>query len=230
MKWRSKAELICLFIIGIAPAEFNWYFNPRLAASPRLFWTVDVLRFVALPAAIVAWGIYRQLFTFADLGLHGRIFGRRNAALLFTIMIAASILLCRLDTALLDWAMQRFPPNPAAEPAFSYNQMVPPPGPETGTYRLLAVFYLALGAAFSEEILFRGLMRRVFGTGLIGTISFIVFSAASFASVHCYGGPMKVAYALGHGVAFAVVYVLSGNLWPLIAAHAIIDLYWFSAG
>jgi membrane protease YdiL (CAAX protease family) len=227
-KWRRKFELIGLIVLGIAPAEVNWYFNPRLADSPRLFWTVDVLRFAILPAAIVAWGIFRGLFTAADLGLHGRIFGRKNAALLFAVMIAVTLFLCRLDTSLLEWALHAYPPNPGAAPAFSYKQMVPPPGPDTGLYRLLAVFYLAIGAAFSEEILFRGLLRRVFGSGLIGTIFFIVISAALFASVHLYGGPTKLAYALGHGIAFAAIYVITGNLWPLITAHAIIDLYWFS--
>jgi membrane protease YdiL (CAAX protease family) len=59
---------------------------------------------------------------------------------------------------------------------------------------------------------------------------FVVVSAAAFASVHCFGGQTKVAYALGHGLAFAVIYVITGNLWPLITAHAIIDLYWFSVG
>jgi membrane protease YdiL (CAAX protease family) len=107
--------------------------------------------------------------------------------------------------------------------------MLPPPGPETGAYRLLAVFYLAISAGFSEEILFRGLLRRVFGPGLIQTAAFVVISAVAFASVHLFGGHAKAAYAFGHGLAAAAIYAVTGNLWPVIVGHSLIDLYRFSA-
>lgn len=228
--WRQKVELACLFIIAIAPAEFNWYYNPRLAGNPRMFWTMDVGRFVVLPAFLGVWGIARGLFTPADLGLHGRVFGRRNPFLMLATIIAVSVFLCRLDTSVIRWAAELYPPNPYAEPPFSYNQMIPPSGPETGWYRLLAVCYLALGAAFVEELLFRGVLRHLFGRGVMGTIVFLLLSPLLFASVHCFGGPMKVVYALALGAAFGVVYVATGNLWPLIVAHLSIDFYWFSVG
>jgi hypothetical protein len=99
-KWRVRAEVAALFVIGLAPAEFNWYYNPRLSEMPRLFWTVDFIRCLLLPAALVAWGIWRRLFTLADLGLHSRVFGRRNAFLLIGTIIIVAIFQSHLDTQL----------------------------------------------------------------------------------------------------------------------------------
>ena len=227
-RWRIRAEIAVLFLIGLAPAEFNWYYNPRLSDTPRLFWTVDFIRCLLLPAALVAWGIWRHLFTLADLGLHTRIFGRRNAFLLLATIAIVAIFQSHLDTRLVAWAIHAYPPTSTSASHFSYNQMLPPPGPETGGYRLLAVCYLAVSAGLSEEILFRGLLRRAFGPGLIQTAAFVLISAVTFASVHLFGGQAKVAYALGHGLAAAVIYAITGNLWPVIVGHTMIDLYWFS--
>jgi membrane protease YdiL (CAAX protease family) len=227
-KWRARAEIATLFLIGLAPAEFNWYYNPRLSHTPSLFWAVDMIRCLLLPMALIAWGICRHLFTFAELGLHTRVFGKKNVFLFLGTIVIVAIFQSHLDTQLVAWAYHRFPPTPHSASAFSYNQMLPPPGPETGGYRLLAVFYFAISAGFFEEILFRGLLKRVFGRGLVNTLLFIAISALTFASVHLFGGTAKFAYACGHGVAAAAIYALTGNLWPVIVGHTIIDLYWFS--
>jgi membrane protease YdiL (CAAX protease family) len=228
-RWRVRAEVAALFLIGLAPAEFNWYYNPRLSDTPRLFWTVDLIRCLLLPAALVAWGIWRRLFTLADLGLQTRVFGRRNVFLLFATIVIVAVLQSHLDTQLLAWVSHAYPPTASSASHFSYNQMLPPSGPETGGYRLLAVVYLAISAGFSEEILFRGLLRRAFGPGLIQTAVFVVISAVAFASIHLFGGQAKAAYALGHGLAAAAIYAVTGNLWPVVVGHTMIDLYWFSA-
>src|SRR2546423_1997509 len=109
-RWRAKAEIACLFLIGIAPAEFNWYYNPRLVDSPRLFWTIDALRFILLPAALVTWGIARGLFSAADLGLHIRVFGRRNPFLFIATLIVIAIVEWHLNSHLVSWAYSAFPP------------------------------------------------------------------------------------------------------------------------
>jgi len=224
----TRAELALLLLIGIAPAEFNWLYNPRLAHWPRLFWSVDIARFVLLPALVVAWCVSRRLFTLVDIGLHTRVFGRDNRILFVVALVAIPLLMHWTDPKFVAWAQEVYPPN-RREPHFDYAQVLPPRGPETGGLRLLAVTYMALSAAAAEEVYYRGILRRLFPRGWLWSIPFVVSSAALFASIHWYGGPAKLLYTGCVGLMTATIYVLTGNLWPLIVGHFVVDFGWLSA-
>lgn len=226
-RWR-KTKIAGLILIGILPAEFNWYYNPRLAHWPAAFWTVDAARFVVLPALLAWWGIASGLFTLSDLGFHTRVCGRRNLPAFVAALVLIPLVICWADPRLVAWAAHVLPPH--YDPSrFDYSQVVPPRGPQTGIYRLLAVVYMSLSTAFTEELYFRGMFRRVFGRRWFWSVPFILVSSVVFASVHWYGGPTKILYTFCVGLMLSIAYALTGNLWPLIAAHFLIDFAWLGS-
>jgi hypothetical protein len=37
-------------------------------------------------------------------------------------------------------------------------------------------------------------------------------------------------YAFGYGLLFAILYLLTDNLWPIIVGHMLVDFGWLSSG
>jgi membrane protease YdiL (CAAX protease family) len=78
-------------------------------------------------------------------------------------------------------------------------------------------------AAFGEELLVRGFLQHRF-TQLAGEWLGIVLQAAVFALAHAYQGISGVANIFALAMVFGYVYRRCGrNLWPVIAAHGIVD-------
>jgi membrane protease YdiL (CAAX protease family) len=125
-------------------------------------------------------------------------------------------------------ACHHLPLEPTATGAFEYRNMLPPPGPASGVWRLLAVAYLAISAGLVEEFYYRGLMRLLFGRRVAGTILFVLISSLVFAGSHWEWGELKLFYTFVWGVIFAMVYIATGNLWPGIIGHAAVDAWWIS--
>lgn len=224
---RAGAETLILLFIGIAPAEFNWAFNPYLVHWPVIFWSVDVFRFAVLPLFIFCWGISRRLFAPAEVGLHMGVFGRRkpNWGLFAAVMVAVPALLWWLDPYESRFSSQYIGLHLSR--LFSYKQMMPAAVPTTGGLHALEAVYFSLTAACVEEFYFRGLARFVFGRGVIRSLLFLVCTTALFLPPHLYGGSANVAYAGVFALLAAILYLIVGNLWPLILGHFLIDLKYF---
>ena len=84
-------------------------------------------------------------------------------------------------------------------------------------------------AGFGEEILFRGYMferlRRLLGRGRGATAAIIAVTSILFALAHVADqGVAGAEQALITGTVFALIYVLSGSIWPAIIAHVSFDL------
>lgn len=78
-------------------------------------------------------------------------------------------------------------------------------------------------AAFGEELIARGFLQNRFRR-LYGVRAAVVLQAALFALAHAYQGLMGIANIFALALVFGVVYELCGrNLWPLIAAHGVVD-------
>jgi len=89
----------------------------------------------------------------------------------------------------------------------------------------LSVFMLmSMSAGVWEELLYRGFLIW-FLTPSAGVIGAIVISSMIFGLGHIYQGASGVAKTGAIGLVFATLYVLSGSLWWLMAAHALIDIY-----
>jgi len=80
-----------------------------------------------------------------------------------------------------------------------------------------------VSAAIGEELIARGFLLDRFMRLYRPRVA-VVAQATIFALAHIYQGPTGVANIFVLALVFGAVYLRSGrNLWPLIAAHGIID-------
>jgi membrane protease YdiL (CAAX protease family) len=99
-----------------------------------------------------------------------------------------------------------------------------------GLFRFPVVLYLAITAGIVEEIFFRGLpllyvIERF--PAKIPTRTYVVTTALLFGSIHWENGGHEVVATFIYGVLAAAYYVKLRDLWPLIGAHALIDVWEF---
>lgn len=83
---------------------------------------------------------------------------------------------------------------------------------------------LSLAAGFGEEIAFRGYALAAFTLVLGWDWGAAVFTSALFGLLHAYQGPIGMARTTLLGFVLAASLLLSGSLWPAIAAHVALDL------
>jgi membrane protease YdiL (CAAX protease family) len=86
--------------------------------------------------------------------------------------------------------------------------------------------------SFGEELVFRGFVQKGLAGALSGgalpplavAILAVVGQALVFGALHGYLGPTGMLNAAVVGLVFgAGVYVVGGNLWPLVIAHGLMD-------
>ncbi|MEJ7556997.1 MAG: CPBP family intramembrane glutamic endopeptidase [Pedobacter sp.] len=82
---------------------------------------------------------------------------------------------------------------------------------------LLNLFLIALVAAVSEELMFRGALQRIFGRIFNSRHAAIWFSAFVFSAIHMQFYGFLPRFLLGAG--FGYLYLWSGSLWYSILAH-----------
>jgi membrane protease YdiL (CAAX protease family) len=110
--------------------------------------------------------------------------------------------------------------------------------PVNATYHYLAgnpaalpgmLFSVVIGAGFGEETLFRGYMferlRKLLGPSVWAKTAIVLFTSAVFALAHYPDqGLAGVEQATFTGLAFGTVFAVTGEIWPLICAHAAFDV------
>lgn len=95
--------------------------------------------------------------------------------------------------------------------------------PRSGTEKWLFVG-VSFVAGFGEEIVYRGYLLAVLSEPLGGPWMALLVSSLAFGMLHGYqGGGGIVRTALLGGILGAGL-VLTGSLWPAIAAHTVVDL------
>jgi membrane protease YdiL (CAAX protease family) len=83
---------------------------------------------------------------------------------------------------------------------------------------------LSLNAGIMEELLFRfGMPALLFGITGNGVVAFALASLL-FGMLHLYQKVWGVIGATILGLAFSLLYLLSGSIWVVMAVHALIDL------
>ena len=97
--------------------------------------------------------------------------------------------------------------------------------PETGVERFSFVL-LSLTAGICEETLFRGFLIRYLHEGAFALplLTALALSSVAFGLAHIYQGASAVLRTGLVGLAFGLLYLLTGSLIPCIALHALIDL------
>jgi hypothetical protein len=205
--------------LGIFPYLINGYINSKIAAWPALYWTFEVVCWVVIPGAVFAVLVRRGGLRAADLGLHGRIFGRDSVGL----VILACLVLCPLEAVGYGHVYGYFRTFLPDEGVFKYQTMIP----DGGARRELIALWFALTAGIVEELYFRGLLFRVAGFFPAPRALFLALSPLLFAAIHWESGPANAAGAYVFGVFSAAAFLILRNLWPLIAGHIFTDYIWF---
>jgi hypothetical protein len=222
--WRTWLATAGLLAVGIAPAEFNWAYNPHLVHHPLIFWIIDTARWTVLPALVFWTGIRKRLFTPPDLGFHSRVLDKTNIAWFVAAIVIVPYAMGQAYAYMQDWAMELGDMYPLA-PTFDYRQMQPA---HAGPLHLLAGLYLATTAGIVEEFYYRGLLGRIIGRGALRSPLFVILSTLLFCPPHLYGGSADVAAAAMFALMSALIDVGLGNIWPLILGHILIDLGFFT--
>jgi hypothetical protein len=100
-----------------------------------------------------------------------------------------------------------------------------------GWWPLLAVAAVTLMVGFVEESIFRGLMlaalkpRGLWRAALVTAVLFGLTHALNVLSGKSLTDDLaQMAYAVAIGFAYAALVLRKGLLWPLVLAHAVIDL------
>lgn len=83
---------------------------------------------------------------------------------------------------------------------------------------------LSVVAGFGEELAYRGWVIPVLAPVLGGPWQAAVFSSLVFGVLHAYQGAVGIARTALLGMLFAASLVVTGTLWPAIAAHVVVDL------
>jgi len=225
---KKRIELVFLLAIGIAPFYLNGFYNSPLAKSDRTkFWLVEILTWIAMPTALLLIGRYRRLYTWTDFGLTTKVRGARHPWILLALLFAVPCAMLRLDLSVSAWAEATLPSGWPLPP-FRYTDVIPPPGPDTGTFRLLSLAHLCLTAGIVEELYYRAALNRLFPRGRLSSLAYIIISSIVFAGAHWEGGLPQLAETFAFGILAATLFRLTGNLLPLIVGHVITDWYWFA--
>jgi membrane protease YdiL (CAAX protease family) len=205
------------FLVGL----LNGFYIDALSAIPWLYWTVDIVSWVALPLFILYYMKCQYGLGLRDYGIELFSDPRRNRETL-TWSLMATLLLAIYYFGL-AWLTRLFFPEVSG--SGGYAGMVP-----TGAMRLSVVIYLAATAAIFEEIFFRGMLRRIIFANFaesVATLLYVLGSSILFGLVHWENGTAEVLTTMVTGMVSCFLYLRMNNLVPLIVAHFLIDLVVF---
>ena len=205
------------FLFGLV----NGIYNAELANHPILFWTVDVLGWVVMPALILLY-----IYKYYGISLHD--YGlvkitntcQRREMLSWTVLTIFLLGIYYFAFSWLAWTIIDID-----SPVFSYEDMVP-----DGDARYFTIFYLSITAAIFEEVFFRGMIwRLVYTSNINGSKPYIYIAISSllFGVVHWENGIPEVVSTMVFGVVACIIFLRLRNLLPLIIAHFFIDLVIF---
>jgi membrane protease YdiL (CAAX protease family) len=230
LTWRQRAQLSALLSLGIAPYYLNGLYNAPLAEHGReWFWAAELVTWIVLPIIVLGTAIRLGLLPIESLGLHTRLRGRSRPGIVLVLVVIVPFVFLRLDLWVAQWARMTLPPG-WPTPPFNYRDALPPPGPDTGWWRLLALLHFCVSAGLVEELYYRAAFDRLFPRGWLPAIAYVITSSIVFTGAHWEGGLPNLAEALTIGLAAATLFRATQNLWPLVIAHIAIDWYWLTAG
>lgn len=223
----QRRKLLLLLVIGILPAMLNGLYTLLLAAQPPLYWFVDVVSFVVVPAVLVGIAIRERLVTPSELGLHGLVNGRRARLELAILLVGAPIVLPVLVFPITGGIGHRLFPTGGPVVPFSYEWVLP--SPDLPGWRALMILYLSVTAGVVEELYFRALLYRLLSPSH-GWLTYVSLSAGLFGAVHWEAGMAMVMSVALYGIVLAALFRATRNLWPLMLAHAATDIVVLSVG
>lgn len=97
--------------------------------------------------------------------------------------------------------------------------LIPRTRPERAVFAGLSVV-----AGLGEEIAYRGYLLAVLVPAFGDPWTAVAVSSASFGLLHAYQGAHGIVRTGVLGALFAAAFVVTGNLWPAVAVHTVVDL------
>lgn len=103
---------------------------------------------------------------------------------------------------------------------------------QDGVEYILASLFLTIGVGFSEEIYFRGIIFQIWkksGSKNAILVSSLLFGICHIANV--LGGAdlfmtlLQIVFAFVYGIVFALMFAVSGSLWPCVITHFLHDFF-----
>ncbi len=217
----AVAAWLAWIALFIADGAFK---TPLAAISPWLFWGFDAVKFVVLPALVLAAAIRLGRITPAEYGLTARAPGPtalRAGLAWLALMVVYFIVGPLLAAGLADLGMPTWPP------VFDLGGLMPASGPG----RALTTVYLAVAAGVVEELFFRGLAlaftSRLRSGRFVQLAVFHFVSTVLFAAGHWEQGFGGTVGAGAYGLAAGLIYLRLRALPPLVIAHTAVDLIAF---
>jgi membrane protease YdiL (CAAX protease family) len=197
------AVVVCLIPVGLTLGGLTGW----IVLSPVMGMVVPLLA--------AAWFLKRDGLGWQDVGFARRMpfprfLGFTLITLLSVYLLAVLILRTLLESA-------GFPPQDTSALKFLI---------EGNTlYYVLFLFPISWGsAAFGEELLVRGFILNRLESLTRTPVLAVVGQAAIFALAHLYQGITGVLMIFVLALIFGAVFIRCGrNLWPVIAAHGLID-------
>ncbi len=214
------------FVVAVTLLTFlgliNGLYNPFLyQASPQAFWLLDFAHYWVVPLTVI-YILYKKYGVAPrDYGLAGS-----NKTYPAWEMVGAGIFVAivLVITWNISWYIGLFFFG-SDDLQFSFNLVIP-----DGALRVPVILYLAISAGFVEEVVFRGLTWSAVSVMEIGRLKkafYLILSSLLFAVVHWEQGLASVVGSFGFGFVAAAFYLQLKNLWPMIAAHSLADIYFF---
>lgn len=218
--WSTRNLYLALISVGIFPFFINGYINSIIFRIPLAYWLFELSYWVLLPILVVGIAIKRGGLRFAEIGLHGTLFGKRNLVLL--------VLLCIVFGPIEFWVYKHlyiyFRSIFTGQGIFQYQSVLP----RSGWTRTLISIYFALSAGIVEEIFFRGWMYKIAEYLPQPRAVFLMVSPVLFALIHWENGLGNVLATYVMGVLIALAFIAMRNLWPLIVGHIYTDYFCFN--
>ncbi len=213
-------------LIAVSPylclAFANGFYNPMLFSSQvEIFWLLEVTQMIIFPIGAIYFLSKLMALKPRDYGLvrsgnhypAWEMIGAGLFSAIFLIMIGNAswyggvILFGREDFV------------------FSFGMAVP-----EGKWHIPVVIYFAASAGIVEEVIFRGLGWKVFSDLNLKRLKkplYVIATSLVFAATHWEQGLAGIFSSFAFGVVAALLYLQLRNLWPMIAAHTLVDVYYF---
>ena len=185
--------------------------HPEAPLIPRYLRTM-ARGWLAVTAVVVLWRVLHR--DFATLGLDWPI-GLPGQAGLALVAVAALA-----NGLAVTFARRIVKPEwfAALREQMRRLKILPRTAPE-----LLVFLAVSVTAGVWEELLYRGYLIW-FLSAYGGTVLAVALSSVAFGLGHFYQGVRGVVTTTVLGLGFAVGYVVTGSLWWLMGAHALVDL------
>ena len=214
-------KVLWILAVYAGLSVFDGFIKIQLANSSLIyFWVFDLTKWLILPVALILVLQNISKVLPRDYGLSADLGTTDVVALL--PLTTLSLFVVHFLVERITYAILQYP-----TPPFNNQAALAALGP----LWIVGTFYFSVTAGLWESIFFIGLPwlwgRHFCHMSLWRTRGFVIASALVFGLAHWENGIPNVA----GGIAFQLYafwwYLRLGTLWPTIAAHVLIDLYYF---